>query len=766
MLTNTSTIDGKAKSGFLLFCFVFLLFFYSHAQLSPGIEWQKSTWSPRGLDGQPQRQHQSGEEWWYSHKNVLNSAGQHTAYVTCGYTNLVSTAATFTAAQLMYNEGPDSPYNPIDTSTFNYSILPEGCTDRDYVGEHRTPSRGNVGLNDLYGNMIYCKPKTVGGIEEVIQDPQNLDYAYIVGVHLGVRPYKDKTNFIHYNQTAANPNDNFSITSLAVTNYTNETGHLYVAKIHIITGVVVWEGLYGYIDYGPSPLLAYECKSYGYDIIKSSNGKLVATGYAQLVPKNDSPGHPFLLEIDPTNGHLIKKTLLPLSGNNISSSTNIGSSYVSSGIGHSLVEILTTGDYAIATTYYFGNTGPEDQNSAFIWNVDQNLEISNTWVNNPIQIAGLGPNYNSNVWEIKYHKVLDQLLIPVVRDCESCASAGRNFGKGFVYRYNANGLLSKNGTNPSAMGNVNAFDLRIGVEETDDGGFIAVSSVRPPGAEHIYPTNAELGYLVGCPDLEFSDWDTDALVVKFTPTGATHWSKTFDLAEKRVRETPPGDLKRQECMYKITQTQDGGYTISGNSSGNFDDNYMAKLYNECNSQQTYTTGPNNIIDLTVNTTWDASETVIGKIIVHPGVVFTISGPNTLIRFADSKLTGIQTNITVMLGGLLKVVDGAQLTSIDNAICNNSKWDGVKITASPADENSLLVFPNPAAENFSILYNGEDLADATFMVVDILGKELKRGIITANVSQDINTTTFSEGVYFIYLSKNKEVVKKRKLVVLR
>ncbi|MBL7912368.1 MAG: T9SS type A sorting domain-containing protein [Bacteroidia bacterium] len=765
-MTGISPKGGNTHIKFLLCCSFFAIFFSSYSQLSPGIEWQKSTWSPRGLDGQLQGQHQSGEEWWYSHKNVLNAAGQHTAYITCGYTNLVSTAATFTAAQLMYNEGPDSPYNPIDTSTFNYNTLPEGCEDRDYVGEHRTPSRGNVGLNDLYGNMIYCKPKTVGAIEEVIQDPQNLDYAYIVGVHLGVRPYKDKVNFVHYNQTAINPNDNFSITKLAVTNYTNEIGHLYVAKIHIVTGVVIWEGLYGYIDYVQSPLLAYQCKSYGYDIIKSSNGNLVATGYAQLNAKNDSPGYPFLLEIDPVNGYLLKKTILPLSGSNIASTTNAGSSYVSSGIGHSLVEILSTGDYAIATTYYFGNTGAEDQNNAFIWCVDQNLEINTNWKKNPIQIAGVGPNYNSNVWEIKYHKALGQLLIPVVRDCESCGSAGRNYGKGFVYRYNPNGTISNDGTNPSPMGNVNAYDLRIGVEETDDGGFIAVSSVRPPSADHTYPTDAELGYLVGCPDVEFSDWDTDALVVKFTASGATHWSKTFDLAEKRPRQTPPGDLKRQECMYKITQTQDGGYTISGNSSGNFDDNYMAKLYNECNSQQTYTTGPNNVIDLTVNTTWDSSETVIGKIVVHPGVVFTIKGQNTLIRFADSKLTGIETNITVMLGGLLKVIDGAQLTSIDNAICTNSKWDGVKRTASPADENSLLVFPNPATENFSILYNGEDLVEATYVVADVLGKELKRGTIAPNVSQDINTSTFSEGVYFVFLSKNKEVVKKQKLVVLR
>ncbi len=750
----------------LLFLLCFIVLFTVNAQLSPGIEWQKCTWSPGGLAGL-QTQQQSGEEWWYSHKNVLNANGQHTAYITCGYTNLVSTAATYTAAELMYNEGPESPYNPITPATFDYTQLPEGCSDRDYIGEHRTPSRGNVGLNDLQGNMIYCKPKTVGAIEEVIQDPHDLNYAYIVGVHLGIRPYKDKVNFISYNPTAANPDDNFSLTSLGVaSSYTNECGHLYIAKVEIATSKVIWQGLYGYADYSSSPLIAFECKSYGYDIIKSTNGHLIATGFSQVTNIANGPGYPFILELDPATGFLIKKVVLPLNGAELKPMSNITSGYCTAGIGHALEEILPTGDYAIATVYSFGNTGPEDENNAFIWSLDQNLNLSTNWQNNPIQIPGVGPNYNSNVWEIKYHKALNQLLIPVVRDCSKCSAAGSNEGQGFIYRYKVNGILVHNGTNPSAMGKVNAFDLRIGVEETDDAGFIAVSSVRPPTADHSPATQAELGYLSGCPELGFTDWDTDALVVKYTDTGALHWTKTFDLAENRPRQTPPGDLKRQECMYKITQTQDGGYTISGNASGNFDDNYMAKLYNECNSQQVYTSGPNYVIDITENTTWDSSRTVLGKIVVHPGVIFLVSGPNTVVRFADSRLTGIETNITVMLGGFINVINGAKLSSIDNAICNNSKWDGIKFEANPAEENTLLVYPNPANNNFSLLYNGNDIAVVNYYIVDMLGKEIKRGSLQSFISQEINTTSFSEGVYTVYLSKSNKVFKKQKLVVFK
>jgi hypothetical protein len=749
-----------------LLSFLALIFvFTSKSQLSPGIEWRKCTWSPRGLDGNPQTQQHSGEEWWYSLKNVLNAAGQHTAYVTSGYTGLVSTAATSLEAQQFYNEGPDSPYNPIDTSTFNYTTLQEGCLDRDYVGEHRTPVRGNIGLNTLNGDMIYCKPKTVGALEEVIQDPQDLNYAYVVGVHLGVKPYRDKVNFISYNPTATSPYDNFSISNLGVSNYSNESGHLYIAKIEIITGTVIWEGLYGYSDYFPSPLNAYECKSYGYDIIKSSNGKLVATGFSQINKNVNSPEYPFILEIDPTTGYLLKKTVLPLNMSALLPISNTNTGFCNSGIGRSLTEIGSTGIYAIATAYYYDNTLNYERNNAFIWCVDQNLNLSNTWANNPIRLAGSGP-FNSNIWEIKYHQALGQLLIPVVSDCNSCAFAGQNSGKGLIYRFNPDGTLSGNGTNPSKMGDINAYDLRIGVEETSDGGFVAVSSARPPTADHSLPTASELGYLEYCPNLEFGVWDTDALVAKFANTGATQWIKSFDVSENRPRQTPPLDLKRQECMYKITQTQDGGYTICGNASNNFDDNYMAKLYNECNSQQSYTTGPNYIIDITTNTTWDSSQAVLGKIIVHPGAVFNVTGQNTVIRFADSKLTGIETNLTVMLGGRLNITNGAQLTSVDNAICTSSSWDGVKIAPNPSDENSLLVFPNPANNTFSILYNGSDILDATYSIIDVLGKQIKNGIINSNVSQEINTSTFSEGVYFISLIKDQKVYKQQKLVVLK
>ncbi|MBA3663830.1 MAG: T9SS type A sorting domain-containing protein [Bacteroidetes bacterium] len=749
----------------MLILFVFA-FDYVYPQIAPGTEWRKCTWSPGGLGGVKQQQDQSGEEWWYSHKNVYNSAGTHTAYVTVGYTSLVSTLPTFTAAQQLYNEGPDSPYNPINSTDYDYSTLPEGCSDRDYLGEHRTPPRGNIGMTSLTGDMIYCRPKTVGALEEVIQDPAQPDFFYVVGLHLGVKPYKNKISFISYNPTAVAPANYFSLSAMGVTNYSLTFGHMYVAKINA-AGIVVWEGLYGYPDYALSPLTAYESESYGYDIIMNSEGNLVVTGVSKQNGNASLNGLPILMEIEAATGYVNKKALLNVAAPGLGPISNTVSGTVTEGMGRSLVEIGNSLTYAVALTSYFGNSIGEDNNNAFVWAVDKDFNLSPSWPVNPLRLAGNGhPFYNSNVWEIKYHKGLKQLLVPVVRDCGNCRWAGGNSAEGYIYRLDSNGTMLTVGTNPSPMGHLNAFDLRIGVEETSDNGFAAVSSVRPPSADHSYPSPLELGYLAGCNQLDMTDWDTDALIIKYNFKGEKEWEKIFDVGDNRKRLAPPGDLKRQECMYKITQAQDGGLVISGNASGNFDDNYMAKLYNDCNARNTYSTGPNYEINILSNTTWNHPMNIIGKVIIHPGAKLKVEGESTVIRFADSKRTGIETNVTVMYGGSLGVINGATLSGIDPALCSNSTWDGIKYENESFEEGSLALFPNPATTSFALIYNGAEKSDLSFTITNILGETIFGGKIDPDFETKINTSSLESGIYFVSVLNASKLIKQQKLIIFK
>lgn len=196
-----------------------MLFFFSctnfvNAQLlySPAIEWTNVSWSDEDIYDNYQTQDNSGEDWWYSHKNAYNSGGQQVGYVSVGYTSLIlRSEADFIKAQQVINEGPLSTYNPINHDlistgsgtyiNFDFSSpinLQEGCGDRDYVGEHRIGTRGNVALNDLNGNMLWCKALTMGEMGEVIQDG---DFFYVVGTHDAARPYGIKTSFLPYNPT-------------------------------------------------------------------------------------------------------------------------------------------------------------------------------------------------------------------------------------------------------------------------------------------------------------------------------------------------------------------------------------------------------------------------------------------------------------------------------------------------------------------------------------------------------------------------------------
>ena len=677
------------------FCYLNTLLFFTFcmflgsgnlfSQNSPAIEWQNISWADEDLFDNYQSQINSGEDWWYDHKNVY-TGGVQTGYVTVGYSSLIVRSETeYDQAKLIFNEGPLSPWNPINHNSvpasashpaydrYDFLTMPplnpnpqEGCSDRDKPKEYRTTTRGQVALNDLNGNMIWCKSLCIGELGGVIQDG---NFFYVVGVHLGITAYNDHANFLSYNPTPAFPNQNFS----GLSNDPADNGRkVYVAKIDM-SGNIIWQSLYGMPFYN-SPGSAFGAMtsiSYGYDIIKNSVGNLVVTGHADLGA--GSLRQVFLAEID-LNGFLLNKAVLPI---NTLMDASTGTFPDIASEGHAVTEIGTTQKYAIASIQGFG--APNDAQEATVWIVD---DLFNP-IGSPIRFPGASPNFSSNIFDILYHQTNNEIIIPVVSNCSFCsfADAGGSFGEGKIYRYSPTGVSLA----PfSLMGNVAAFDLRVGIAETSDGGFIAVSSQKTLGA--VPPTSGDpiLGYMSGCSPLNSGAWDTDPIVVKYNSTGVEEWRKTFDVIPGRVREQPLGDLKQQECLYKITQAQDGGYVVSGNCSFNFDDNYLFKLYNDCSVKQVYTkTDPtDNIIDISGSVTWSGPQSVLGSVKVLTGATLTIN-TGAIIQFADSKLTGILTNIDVQIGGKLIVKAGATLTSI--AACPNSMWDGIIIEGTPGKQ---------------------------------------------------------------------------------
>lgn len=246
------------------------------------------------------------------------------------------------------------------------------------------------------------------------------------------------------------------------------------------------------------------------------------------------------------------------------------------------------------------------------------------------------------------------------------------------------------------LGKVNAYDLQSDMTATADGMVAVVSTVRDNGliddGEFTWdelPTSTQACILsdfdyvpqgnttedVTWPTTDrLRYWNTNAMVAKLDPsTGDMLWCTAWDADPETNFQCSPDDIRNQECMYKITEMQDGGLVVSGNTSHNFDDYYLTKLHSDCQSKQAFTDLDINSegVSILAGGMWSTDQNVYGTLIVPTGTTLTIQ--DCTIRFADSEQLAIPTRLIVEPGGALNVVN-ATLTAIDQ--CPNSMWDGI------------------------------------------------------------------------------------------
>src|SRR5690606_26420316 len=129
------------------------------------------------------------------------------------------------------------------------------------------------------------------------------------------------------------------------------------------------------------------------------------------------------------------------------------------------------------------------------------------------------------------------------------------------------------------------------------------------------------------------------------------WEQTIDTDGER--ENFPGQIKKQECVYKIVESDDGELVIAGNTSHNHDDNYLVGIYEDCENkdfglhwpdyysaawQYSSTTGAH---ELQSNLTWSGSTHHIkGTMVIPNGKKLILD--NCTIQFADGKRLGYET----------------------------------------------------------------------------------------------------------------------------
>lgn len=319
-----------------------------------------------------------------------------------------------------------------------------------------------------------------------------------------------------------------------------------------------------------------------------------------------------------------------------------------------------------------------------------------------------------NINSIIYLKNSNQFVLGLMNNCGYCYAASSS----------GNGEITTVTISPTDghwiqtynCGVGGAFDFRAGLCNNvypDDGGYALVcTKLQNHPARPIYNCVNGLGNTIDLGVDPPNCFDADTYIAAFDPSGILKWDNTYkDEADESAPEMPPGNYKKQECMYSIVQTPDGGYLAAGNQSNNFDDNYLIKLYPEnCASAiSNYDIQPNQLNGVLgfyenpayvikhpygsfniYSEIWNTSKKVKGTVVVPAGYELVITGPQTIISFDDSKQTGSPSKIIVLPGGKLSIENGATLTS--NGNCVAGMWDGIEVWGNNMLPQDLQTVP--------------------------------------------------------------------------
>jgi hypothetical protein len=324
------------------------------------------------------------------------------------------------------------------------------------------------------------------------------------------------------------------------------------------------------------------------------------------------------------------------------------------------------------------------------------------WLHNLQTIVGNEQNFiydQQNVFSIiKLNSTTEnKYAVGMLNNCRYCSAAGDQNAEITVLTIeesNNSPIIS----NIHNCGDGDAYDLRVGLCNnifTNDDGYALVSSKPQPNAANRPTFNCNI---TGGNITIHNYFDADTYIAAFDASGNLKWENTYiDEQDETAPNLPPGNYKKQECMYSIVQTPDGGYMAAGNQSNNFDDNYLIKLFPEncADAATTYDITPNEPMGVwqfyeqpayvikhpygsfnIFSEVWSSSKRVKGTVVIPAGFELIITGTNTEITFDDSKQTGKDSKIIVLPGGKLRIENGAKLTS--NGNCVQGLWDGIEV----------------------------------------------------------------------------------------
>lgn len=694
---------------------------YSQVFEGPLIEWEAIDWPRRDPEtGITINQANSGEDWWYDHTNKYNSSGNHVGYVSAGFSYGIGRTIDYDIRDLDQDGYGDGNYTcDANANAPNYEIF-------ESIQLKRNCGRALMMEHDLDGNMIWCRSYNAGEFIRVQQSASGflaLGYTSTVTnvpdtpmdqyAPIANRPnHIGPDNYLFYNPTTPSNLSHFN----AIYDYTTLTsnnGYISGSRRPFLVktddeGKIIWNYQYGGYDIISDELNSYNQKMIWGDFVEQ-NGliylvySMVKSGEPDLYTSPKS----FLLVLD-QNGMLLAKTQLLFNGVKLSAIA---------GMGNNSIVVSGERQYNVNT-----NQLPGYWNQTIVVSKYSYDPIAKTftpdWGATPfVEFGEHISNINSQIFpsdavravnsEIMYDNrqslgLNSKILVPYVDGCNSCFGSGHNQGELKLAVIDASG----NVLNTQSIINVNAYDLKAGITLTSDGGIALVSSrgeydilgnlttvdFTHPSIFPLLPPDWRNGNsLSNNVNPNWSKyWNTNAIVSKLSYISGSNqflidWMQSYNV-DPIPRQAYPGDLKKQECVYAITESDQGGLVISGNSSHNFDDCLLFKVYPDCQvtlpvSFETPNSGSE--IRISVSQTWNTDKFIRHRLIIESGATLTVD--NSTIAFAASKGYGRKIDLVIEPGGQLIIKNSAKLTSLGDALgtCSSlNHWEGIYVAGNP------------------------------------------------------------------------------------
>ena len=599
----------KTKSLFLL-----SITFCSLLTSCTTIVWRNFTWLEHDylqpVTNHNVEQRYSDYDWWYDHctayNNPINKSG-HFGYVACGVSKYrIKKSSNDPTTSLTYDETDASVFpnfpNGCAIGTANLFNDADSC-DYDFNNfENRKIGKLGLGFNTIglvrpSGTTAFLSKMNYEG--EYLRVKQLRDGTFLtVGWTTATRKRPEAPQNgtpLYYNPTATIPNNYFINTDIfnSTTIPQSNSSHWDIMKFSGSDGLCLFDNIYGIDEFndnsaqfkikedqntitGTNKQRAYFSHGSASDFVEDSNGNIAVVG----MNTNQDLGYvdkAAIIKIDP-NGNVLQKRFL-----NTNNPTNLWSSARAIEIG----KINGQDVYLIAITNELERTQEPLRwhTSVSIYYLPINFTDSTPL--NHIQTFNSNANLpveHLTIWNMIYKD--NNLFIPLITNCNNVWFSGDNFGD---LKFAKIDLTAEDFGNPliTNVGRVRAFDLKARITSLSDGNFGIVSSTQITPWRSQYDVSRIPSNYLKCNDMEKSVtdfWNTNAYVIKVNRNGNILWVSIFDSADGNndydfptSPTTGSGDPKRQECMYGISEAPDGDIVVSGNSSGNRDDNYMVKV---------------------------------------------------------------------------------------------------------------------------------------------------------------------------------------------